>query len=158
MLRELNEDNDNSFDSTLFLRARLLDIYLGDWDRHADQWRFVPEKNGKGKHYIAVPRDRDQVFYVNEGFFPSIVSTFVARFLKGFDYKIKSPGFFFFSSTDLNQRFLNQFSYDEWMRITHEFVATITDSVLEKALQELPKSSIDLKYDVLLEKIKSKKR
>jgi len=101
MLKELNEDNDNSFDSTLFLRARLLDIFMGDWDRHADQWRFVPRKDKKGKHYIAVPRDRDQVFYVSEGFFPSIVSTFGLRFLKGFTYKIKSPHYFFFSSTDV---------------------------------------------------------
>lgn len=157
MLHELNEDNDNSFDSTLFLRARLLDIYLGDWDRHADQWRFVPMKDGKSKRYVAVPRDRDQVFYLNEGFFPSIVSTFIARFLKGFDEKIKSPGFFFFSSTDLNQRFLNQFSYDEWMRITRDFVSVMTDSVLEKGLQSLPKSSYTLKHDVLLKKLKARR-
>jgi len=157
MLKELNKDNDNNFDSTLFLRARLLDIYLGDWDRHVDQWRFVPEKNARGKRYIAVPRDRDMVFYVNQGFFPSIVSALIERFLKGFDGRIKDPGYFFFSSTDLNERFLNQFSYDEWMRITHEFVATLTDSVLEKALQELPKSSIDLRYDVLLKKLKARR-
>ncbi|MBS1600681.1 MAG: BamA/TamA family outer membrane protein [Bacteroidetes bacterium] len=157
MLREMNEDNDNSFDSTSFLRARLLDIFLGDWDRHADQWRYAGKKEGKGKRYIAVPRDRDQVFYINEGFFPNIVSAFVARFLKGFNEKIKDPAYFFFSSTDLNQRFLNQFTYEEWMRVTNEFVATVTDSVLEKALQAMPKSSYDLKHDELLRKLKARR-
>jgi len=157
MLRELNEDNDNSFDSALFLRARLLDIYLADWDRHADQWRFVGKKDGKGKKYIAVPRDRDQVFYISDGFLPHIASAFVARFLKGFTYKVKDPGYFFFSSTDLNRRFLNQFTYDEWMRITNEFVAMIPDSVLERALQALPKSSYNLKHDVLLAKLKARR-
>jgi len=157
MLKELQQDNDNNFDSTAFLRARLLDIYLGDWDRHADQWRFVDEKKGKGKHYIAVPRDRDQVLYINQGFFPSIASNFVARFLEGFNNKIRNAGTFFFSSTDLNERLLNQFSYDQWMQITHEFVAAITDSVLETALRQLPASLYPIRHDVLFQKLKSRR-
>jgi hypothetical protein len=47
MIDELNSDNDNSFDSTGFLRARLLDLFIGDWDRHVDQWRWKDEKEGK---------------------------------------------------------------------------------------------------------------
>jgi hypothetical protein len=40
---------------------------IGDWDRHEDQWRWAPEKTEKGKKYLAVPRDRDQVFYSSDG-------------------------------------------------------------------------------------------
>ncbi|MDQ6813522.1 MAG: hypothetical protein M3040_07300 [Bacteroidota bacterium] len=35
---ELKNDNDNRVDQRLVLRARLLDILMGDWDRHEDQW------------------------------------------------------------------------------------------------------------------------
>jgi hypothetical protein len=65
---------DSRFDGDLFLRARMLDLLLGDWDRHEDQWRWLVSKDGKSRAYQAVPRDRDQVFHVNEGLFPSIAA------------------------------------------------------------------------------------
>ncbi|MEO9022696.1 MAG: metallophosphoesterase, partial [Ginsengibacter sp.] len=92
MFHELSKDNDNSFDGKTFLRARLLDILLGDWDRHVDQWRFVDTEKGKGKHYVPVPRDRDQVFYTNEGVFPTIESLpWVQPYFEGFKPKIRNP-------------------------------------------------------------------
>lgn len=39
MQEKLKEDNDNAVDQKSFLTARIQDIFLGDWDRHADQWR-----------------------------------------------------------------------------------------------------------------------
>jgi len=50
MIAALNEDNDNHFDGKQFLRARLLDLLIGDWDRHEDQWRWLDVKKGKGKN------------------------------------------------------------------------------------------------------------
>ena len=158
MVKELQEDNDNSFDGETFLRARLLDILIGDWDRHTDQWRFVDTKKGKGKHYIPVPRDRDQAFYVNEGLFPKIASLpWVQPFLEGFKPKIRNVATFLFTSTMMNARFLNQFSYEEWMRITNEFIADVTDSVLEKSLQNLPAKSYQLENDKLLAILKARR-
>jgi hypothetical protein len=34
MLENLVKDNDNTFDGESFLRARMLDLLIGDWDRH----------------------------------------------------------------------------------------------------------------------------
>lgn len=72
MLGELKEDNDNRVNGEQFLKARMLDLLLGDWDRHEDQWRWAYEKKSKDKKYYAVPRDRDQVFHVSEGVLPSL--------------------------------------------------------------------------------------
>jgi hypothetical protein len=158
MQEELNADNDNSFDSTTFLRARILDVFLGDWDRHLDQWRFTPEKYGKGIRYTGVPRDRDQVFYTNQGVFPYIESRpYVQPFFEGFNPKIRKVGTFLFTSTLLNVRLLNQFTYDQWMQITRQFVSEVTDSVLEEALRQLPKSSYDLRHDQIISIWKSRR-
>ncbi|MEM6734276.1 MAG: hypothetical protein AAF658_22115, partial [Myxococcota bacterium] len=53
-----------------WLRARLLDILLGDWDRHQDQWRFarVPQADGTDL-YRPIPRDRDQACAHYDGAF-----------------------------------------------------------------------------------------
>jgi len=158
MLEAMAADNDNSFDSTTFLRARILDVFLGDWDRHRDQWRFKPEKNEYGKKYRGIPRDRDQVFYTNQGFFPYLESRpYVQPFFEGFNPSIRNVGTFLFTSSLLNVRFLNQFSYAQWMRITHEFVSAVTDSVLEEALNHLPQSSNELRRGDLLRILKARR-
>jgi hypothetical protein len=158
MQEELDSINNNSFDSTVFLKARILDVFIGDWDRHGDQWRFVAEKNDYGKKYIPVPRDRDQVFYTNQGVFPYLESRpYVQPFFEGFNPKIRNTGTFLFTSALLNARLINQFSYEDWMRITNEFVREVTDSVLETALRQLPSSAYDLRHTELLKILKSRR-
>jgi hypothetical protein len=158
MQAALDSTNDNNFDSTIFLKARILDVFIGDWDRHGDQWRFQPENNGTGIKYIPVPRDRDQVFYTNQGVFPYLESRpYVQPFFEGFNPKIRKVGTFLFTSTLLNARLINQFSYEDWMRITNEFVAEVTDSVLELAIRQLPQSIYDIRHDVLLNILKSRR-
>src|SRR5215217_4603050 len=70
---KLQEDNDNTVDQKTVLRARLLDMLLGDWDRHEDQWRWERTKGANGTVYEPVPRDRDQVFYSTSGVLPWLV-------------------------------------------------------------------------------------
>jgi len=158
MQEALDSTNNNSFDSTTFLKARILDVFVGDWDRHGDQWRFTAEKNEYGKKYIPMPRDRDQVFYTNQGVFPYLESRpYIQPFFEGFNPKIRNVGTFLFTSTLLNARLINQFSYQDWMSITNEFVKEVTDSVLELALHRLPTSSYDLRHNELLNILKSRR-
>src|SRR5436309_464845 len=37
----LERDARNRVDSRAFLAARLMDVFIGDWDRHQDQWRWA---------------------------------------------------------------------------------------------------------------------
>lgn len=158
MFEALNKDNDNNVDSAEFLRARLLDLFLGDWDRHEDQWRWADIEKGKDKKYIAVPRDRDQVFHVTEGLFPSFASRpWVAPFLHNFDGHIKKVNAFFFESRNMNGRLLNQFTHDEWMQQTNAFVSLLTDTLLESALKRLPAAQYNIRHDELLNKWKARR-
>lgn len=158
MLHELDKDNDNTFDSSAFLRARLLDLFIGDWDRHPDQWRWKEEKKGGGKKYVAVPKDRDQALHVEQGIIPSIIAApWLVPFLHNYDGKIGKVNAFFYESQYLNERFLNQFSYHKWMSVTKEFTAKITDSVLETSLQRLPGEIYDLRHSELLTKMKKRR-
>ena len=158
MFDALNKDNDNRADSAEFLRARLLDLFLGDWDRHEDQWRWADIEKGKEKKYVAVPRDRDQVFHKTEGLFPSFAARpWVAPFLHNFDGKIKKVNAFFFESRNMNDRLLNQFTHTEWMQQTNAFISLLTDSVLESALKKLPAAQYNIRHDELLNKWKERR-
>jgi hypothetical protein len=158
LLRELRKDNDTRFDSTTFLKLKLLDLLIGDWDRHEDQWRWLPKKTDSGKRYTPVPRDRDQVFHMIEGVFPTIATLpWLEPKLHDFDGKIKRLYPFFTNGFKLNGRFLHQFSYEQWMRITNDFVALMTDDVLEKALRRLPIESYNIRHSWLFNQLKERR-
>ncbi|RZK45553.1 MAG: hypothetical protein EOO59_20860, partial [Hymenobacter sp.] len=46
-----------------YLRARLLDMLIGDWSRRADQWRWAAFATAGGTEFRPIPRDRDQAFF-----------------------------------------------------------------------------------------------
>ncbi|MFC4635542.1 metallophosphoesterase [Dokdonia ponticola] len=65
LFKELRENEKLQLDERSYIRARIFDMLIGDWDRHEDQWRWAQDKVDEEKgitKYIAVPRDRDQVF------------------------------------------------------------------------------------------------
>lgn len=158
MFADLDEDNDNGIDGRAFLRARLLDLLIGDWDRHPDQWRWVDTRKGKSKLYVGIPRDRDQALYVNEGVFPGLASRpwFVPS-LQGFNRKIRQVKYSLKEGAFMHSRPAMHISYDEWMSITKEFTAALTDSVISSALQRLPQPSLNRRYTKLFGALKSRR-
>ena len=38
---KIETDPDHRIDARAFLRARLMDVFVGDWDRHYDQWKWA---------------------------------------------------------------------------------------------------------------------
>lgn len=158
MKKNLQEDNDNSIKASEFLNARMLDMLLGDWDRHEDQWRWKDMTKGKTKTYLGIPRDRDQVFHVTQGLIPGIASKdYVLPTLRDFDQKIEKVNWVLFKTRFVNAYPGFQISHDEWMKAAREFKTRITDSVLETALKRLPKPAYDLRHDVLFKNLVSRR-
>ena len=84
------EDNNHRIDQAAVLKARLLDILIGDWDRHFDQWRWGLRDTLDEKVYYPIPRDRDQAFFNSDGILAWYISKFHLRFLQGFKNDIPS--------------------------------------------------------------------
>ena len=72
IIDKMINDNDDRIDEHEVLRARLLDMLVGDWDRHFDQFRWGTLDTGKGKLYYTIPRDRDQAYFNSDGFIACI--------------------------------------------------------------------------------------
>ncbi len=158
MISKLQEDNDNDFDSTGFLKAKLLDVLINDWDRHDDQWRFHGKKNSAGgKTYVPVPRDRDQAFYTNQGVIPFIASRPWLLFYMQDVARIRNINDLMQQSAPLNDRFLTQFSPAAWNKIVSEFVKALPDTVLSAAVSRLPAASRDIGQKRLLRDLISRR-
>ncbi|MGK0333571.1 MAG: hypothetical protein ACI974_000387, partial [Paraglaciecola sp.] len=77
-------------DDENFARARLFDLLIGDWDRHRGQWRWATFKEGQRTRYLAVARDRDQVYSNYDGLLLGAARVFVgeSRKLRPFTGKL----------------------------------------------------------------------
>ena len=55
-----------AIDARALLRARLTDLFMGDWDRHRKQWRWarLPDR----PLWTPIPEDRDQAFSRYDGY------------------------------------------------------------------------------------------
>jgi hypothetical protein len=64
MMKKIHADEDIMIDEALYIRSRLFDMLIGDWDRHQDQWRWIEVERGGKRVYLPLPRDRDQHFRI----------------------------------------------------------------------------------------------
>lgn len=151
MFKALNRDNNNRVDTMEFYRARLLDWFIGDWNQPQDQWRWANRSKGKFKYYSALPRDRDQTFFVNQGIIPTVASAkWMSPYLKGYKTKKDYINDFYYNGHELDSRFLSGIDYQTWMATAKEFAVSLTDSVLNAALQTLPKAAYNIRHTELL--------
>jgi hypothetical protein len=136
---KLKEDNDNSVNQKTVLRARLLDILLGDWDRHEDQWRWEKIKTDKGSVYEPIPRDRDQVYYSTSGVFPWLVSRhlLMSKF-QSYQGHIRSINRWNLNARNFDRFFLNELDEQEWQEQINEVQSKLTDDVITQAIKLMP--------------------
>lgn len=135
----LQKDNDNRVDQPTVLRARLLDMLLGDYDRHEDQWRWERIETDKGSRYEPVPRDRDHVFYKPSGALPWTLSRHIFKSnVQGYDDHIRSINRWNDKARDFDRYFLNELSEDDWKKQIAYVQAHLTDSLIYRALHQLP--------------------
>src|SRR5258708_28979673 len=111
----LKNDNDNHVDQRATLRARMLDMFVMDFDRHEDQWRWMAEDNGKGKTLSPVPRDRDQPFFINNGALTWLVgSAWAVPALQGFRARARNIDGLNYAARNFDRNYLNELGEREW--------------------------------------------
>ncbi len=160
MLAKIYGDNDNRVDQQMVLKARLFDTFLGDWDRHDDQWRWAQFNNkGKGKYYQPIPRDRDQVFYMNEGVVPNLIgSNWVIPALQGFGPEIENvPGLWSFAAKYFDRSFLTELDKNDWINASSKMHSQLSDEVIENAIKLWPPEIYKYHGDKIIEDLKSRR-
>jgi hypothetical protein len=141
VLKKLNFDEDFVLDEAAYIRARLFDMLIGDWDRHEDQWRWAEFKEDKKKIYRPVPRDRDQAFSIMSdgtllGFATSIIPAL--RLMKSYDEELKSPKWFNLEPYPLDMALINQSDKAVWDAQVKQIVTNLTDEVIDRAFLNFP--------------------
>ncbi|AVR45886.1 hypothetical protein C7S20_11840 [Christiangramia fulva] len=152
-LQELKQEKGDKLhiDKPALVRARLFDIIIGDWDRHAKQWGWVL-KNEKGNYITAIPLagDRDNAFFDIDGILPEILTNphiqpLVRPYNKDIDYMkgLVYPFDVYFLKDTPQEVFINQ-------------AEILQKNLNDKAIEEAFKVWPDTIYKLTGREIKSK--
>ena len=157
VIDKLRQDSKNHVDQESVLRARLLDLVIGDWDRHFDQWKFGTTDTGGGKLYFPVPRDRDQAFFNSNGILMKVLSFYAFRYLQGFKKNYPSIKWYNWEERDFDRIFLNNLDEDKWKQTINQFQQNVTDSVIDQAVKKAPPEIYTLNGAEIAKKLKSRR-
>lgn len=138
VLEDIVEENDHLVIQQAVLRARLLDMLVGDWDRHADQWRWGKVEQGGVDYYYAIPRDRDQAFFYSGGLLPKLVRPFAMKHLVGFTDHLKKVKNLNRKSWQFDEIFLNEIDRNEWETTLKWAQSKWSDEVIHSAVMKMP--------------------
>jgi hypothetical protein len=158
VLEKQLKDNENRVDQSFVLRSRLFDLWIGDWDRHDDQWRWAKFESKEGELYRPVPRDRDQAFFVNEGIIPKLWSRrWALPKFEGFSDEIRWPSGLSYNARYFDRTFLTEPSREEWVSIAKDLQQRLTDGVIENAIRSWPQEIFDLHGSEVIRKLKARR-
>ncbi|HKG07610.1 MAG TPA: hypothetical protein VKB19_14165, partial [Pedobacter sp.] len=156
--RKIQEDNDTRADQKLTLRARLLDFVLGDWDRHEDNWRWLPQKEKGETIYLPVPRDRDKVFYKTSGVFPWVLNhQWLKSHLQPYSETIRDVNHWNFNERYFDRYFLNELSEQDWKDEVKYVQQKLTPELIGSAFRQMPDTILKLSGDELIRFLSSRR-
>src|SRR3989337_4550854 len=129
LMHRLEDKRNEKVSSTEFLKARLLDIFFGDWDRHVDQWRWARFEKNNIETWYPIPRDRDQAFSKFDGFGPSLAEYYIPQ-LNHFGFEYPPIEDITWSGRYLDRRYLIEITKSEWDSVTAFVISRLTDEVI----------------------------
>lgn len=154
-LLKLKRGHALKIDEHALVRARLFDLVIGDWDRHAKQWGWVIKEEQDGEIAIPLPADRDNAFFNIDGILPTIISNKnVTPEMRSFNDDIDyMPGLIhefdvYFLKNTLEKVFIEEAQHLQQL---------LTDEAIENAVHKWPTQIFELDGQQIINKLKSRR-
>lgn len=160
MMEDLHSDEDVILDQVSYIRARLFDMLIGDWDRHQDQWRWMEFKEKGKKIYRPLPRDRDQAFSImSDGFMLGAAVALIppARVLRKYSTDLKDVKGVNAEPYPLDMAFLVDIDKKTWDEQVDFITKQVTDSVINIAFSKIPQEVQDSSIDKIKKILKQRR-
>jgi hypothetical protein len=158
VMKKIHKDEKYTIDEPEYIKARLFDMLIGDWDRHSDQWRWGEYKEKDKTVYKPIPRDRDQAFTKYDGALLSLLMNMPAlRHQQTFKEDIKNVKWLNREPYPQDIAFLKTADENEWITQAKYIQEHLTDADIDAAFITLPKEVQDETIEDIKRKLKIRK-
>jgi len=158
VILNLAKDEKYKMDEKAWIKARLFDMLIGDWDRHHDQWKFESRKENGNVIYSPIPKDRDQAFAKYDGFITGILMEFPElKHMQTFDNQIESVKWFNREPYPLDLVFAKNSIGKDWQEVAEFIQQNLNENDIREAFKNLPKEVQDQVSEDLIQKLLTRK-
>ena len=155
MMEEVRASHKHQVDDQWTVKSRLFDMWIGDWDRHDDQWRWGAYKVDGKTLYRPVPRDRDQAFFTIDGIIAWVsIRPYGIRNLHSYDKKVRDEIGYANNSRFFDRSFTVEADWDDWQLAIDSLQANLTDETIEQAIALWPEEIYQLHGEEVIAKLK----
>lgn len=160
LMEELLEDKKSYVDENEYIKARIFDMLIGDWDRHEDQWRWAEFKEDDGyKRYVPIPRDRDQAFSKYDGPIVTLLKLGMpeVRAMQTFQEELKDVKWFNTAAYPLDKTFIKTAKWEDWKQQVEYIQQNLTDEKIAVAFAALPEDTKDASIAQIQKSLKARR-
>jgi len=141
LFERLDRHPEERVDSREFLKARLVDMIVGDWDRHVLQWRWG--RSRRSGLWRPIPHDRDQAFTRYQGVALAAVRPLAPRFTV-YGPRFETIKGLMWDSRDLDRRLLTPLDWTDWQAAVTEIREKLDDATIRDAVCRLPREHLPI--------------
>lgn len=155
-LNDIEESPEFRLNDREFLRARLIDMWVGDPDRGTDQWRWARFGEEGDYIYRPLPRDRDWAFVNANG---PVADRFRPIYPKILEFQNSYPTLeaLTYSSHFLDRRLLGELTRDDFEAEAAMLVETLSDAVIAAAIGDMPAEFVPIAGATMIETLQARR-
>ncbi|RDC65149.1 hypothetical protein [Adhaeribacter pallidiroseus] len=123
-----------------YMKCRLFDFLVGDWDRHEGQWMWAVYPQGSKTWYVPVPKDRDQAFCnYRDGLLPWLTTRRWAMPKFGqFSDTLDDVYGLMVNAAYLDSVILSNVPVNNFKKIAQQLQQSLPDTTINRAVKQLP--------------------
>jgi hypothetical protein len=136
MWRKWMEGPENRLDSRAYLRSRVIELLVDNYDRHRGQWRWmkVPGKDA----WQPLPEDADFAFVHRDGLAMSVIRRQVPQFLVFSEAYPRRLDGALNHGAEMDRWVLSDLTAEDFAAAGRDVQSRLTDEVLDQALRQMP--------------------
>ena len=143
-------------DGRAYLAARLLDVLVGDWDRHEGQWRWARLADDGGHRWVPIPRDRDYAFADYRGLLPSLARGVDPKIVR-FDDRYRDLEGLLADARGLDRRVLCALPPSAWDSTAAALRGRLTDATIAASLRRMPPEYLRVDGEALARTLRARR-
>jgi len=159
LLKKIQEDKSIVVDQNKYIRERLLDILIGDWNETKENWEWYEESRHDSLVYTPVVVDRSHAFTKVDGLlFKGILGMFGLQNITNYDSRYKNLKKSNAFGLPLDIALTAGSNRNVWIKQARYIKSILTDAIIDKAFAELPKEIYELEDTEVIKRNLKKRR
>lgn len=159
LIDTLHKDNNTRIDEELYIRLRLFDMLVGDWNKTPENWYWIPSQKDGKTTYVPEVVDRSHAFTKVDGvLFKELLGMLGVGFITNYEARYKNIKKFNTLAFAMDIALAQKMTAADWQQQAQKLKEELTDEEIDIAFSRLPQEMQSEETYNLKRNLKERKR